>query len=127
MRVLDASALLAALLDEPGAERVLKNFDEAVISTVNLAEVAGKLTKKGKPTTEVRRVLDDLRMVTVPPDHDMAMDAGLMREITEPLGLSLADRFCLALARRLAAPVTTADRVWARIADLVGVQVHLIR
>lgn len=57
----------------------------------------------------------------------MAVEVGLMRPLTDRAGLSLGDRFCLALGRRLRAPVLTADRQWALIADDVGVKVELIR
>ena len=60
-------------------------------------------------------------------DRDLAFDAGLLLPLTRAAGLSLGDRACLALARRLGARVLTGDRAWARVADAVGVEVELIR
>lgn len=125
--VLDASALLAGLNAEPGADRVAATLDFAVISAVNFAEVAGSLARGGNRPDDVRAILGALACTVMPADEEMAIDVGLMRAVTDRGGLSLGDRFCLALGRRLRAPVLTADRQWALIADDVGVAVELIR
>ena len=57
----------------------------------------------------------------------MAIDAGLIRALTDRTGLSLGDRFCLAPGRRLRAPVLTADRQWTLVGDELGVRVEVIR
>ena len=124
--VLDASALLAGLKGEPGADRVAAALDSAVISAVNFAEVAGGLARGGAGPERVLAVLQTLACLVIPADEDMAVEAGLMRALTDRAGLSLGDRFCLALGRRLRAPVLTADRQWALIADAVGVRVEMI-
>jgi PIN domain nuclease of toxin-antitoxin system len=125
--VLDASALLAGLNGEPGADRVAAALDSAVVSAVNFAEVAGGLARGGNSPERVRAVLLALTCTVVAVDEEMAIDAGLMRALTDRAGLSLGDRFCLALCRRLRAPVLTTDRQWALIADDVGVKVEVIR
>src|SRR3954468_13135850 len=125
--VLDASAVLAALLDEPGARRVGEALDAAVISAVNLAEIAAALVRNGAGEAEARAVLQALALTVVPADEALAIDAGLMRPITDRAGLSLGDRFCLALARRLGAPALTADRKWSEVAEALGVEVEMIR
>jgi ribonuclease VapC len=125
--VLDASALLAGLKGEPGRDRIAAVLDNAVVSAVNFAEVAGGLARSGASPELVRAVLQTLACTVVPADEHMAVEAGLMRAQTDRAGLSLGDRFCLALGRRLRAPVLTADRQWALIADDVGVKVELIR
>lgn len=75
----------------------------------------------------MREVLQTLACPVIPAGEEMAVEVGLMRPLTDRAGLSLGDRFCLALGRRLRAPVLTADRQWALIADDVGVKVELIR
>ena len=124
--VLDSSALLALLQEEAGAERVEAMLDGSLISVVNVAEVAATLGRH-LSFEEVKLVLANSGPLPVAPDEEMAIDAGLLRPITDVAGLSLADRFCLALARRLAVPVVTADRVWARVAEAAAVDVMLIR
>src|SRR5271165_5623489 len=125
--VLDASAILAGLNGEPGADRVATALDAAVVSAVNLAEVAGGVARGGNSPEQVRAVLAALACAVIPADEEMAIDVGLMRAQTDRAGLSLGDRFCLALGRRLRAPVLTADRQWALVADEVGVKVEMIR
>lgn len=125
--VLDASALLAGLNGEPGGDRVAAALDFAVVSAVNYAEVAGGLSRGANSPQRVRAILQTLGCTVVPADEEMAIDAGLMRALTDRAGLSLGDRFCLALSRRLRAPTLTADRQWTLIADDVGVKVELIR
>ena len=125
--VLDASALLAGLNGEPGADRVAATLEDGVVSAVNFAEVAGGLARRGNSPERVRAVLAALACAVIPADEEMAVDAGLMRALTNRAGLSLGDRFCLALGRRLRAPVLTTDRQWALIADDVGVKVEVIR
>lgn len=126
MIVLDASAVIAVLLEEPGARQVEDVLDDALISTVNLAEVVARFAGQ-RPTDIVRATVDALALVTIAPDDATAFDAGLLRLVTASAGLSLGDRFCLALARRLSAPVLTADRAWLEVARRTGVEVRLIR
>ncbi len=125
--ILDASALLAGLNAEPGADRVAAALDNAVVSAVHFAEVAGGVARGGNSPERVRAVLATLACAVIPADEEMAVDVGLMRARTDRAGLSLGDRFCLALGRRLRAPVMTADQQWALIADEVGVKVETIR
>jgi PIN domain nuclease of toxin-antitoxin system len=125
--VLDASAVLAGLLGEAGADRVGDALGEAIISAVNWAEVAGELRRRGEPMAAVEAVLDALDLPVIAADEAMALAAADLRPVTERAGLSLGDRFCLALARRTASPVLTADRNWAGIAEDPGVTVELIR
>ena len=125
--VLDASALLAALLGESGAERVDAVIDGAVMTTVNLAEVVGQYAKAGADRAAILAVLGGLPIAYVAPDEDLAIEVGLMRPMAERFGLSLGDRVCLAEARRLGGTALTADRAWAAAAGPLDVTVELIR
>jgi PIN domain nuclease of toxin-antitoxin system len=94
--VLDASAVLAGLNGESGADRVASALDGAVVSAVNFAEVAGGLARSGNSPERVRAVLQALACAVILADEEMAIDAGLMRALTDRAVLSLGDRFCLA-------------------------------
>jgi PIN domain nuclease of toxin-antitoxin system len=123
--VVDASALLALLNGEPGAERVAERLPAAAIGTVNLAEVVAKLADAGVPEVQLRQVLNGLGLDVHPFDMDQAWEAGLLRARTRTLGLSLGDRACLALGLALGRPVLTADRSWSKLR--VGVEILTVR
>jgi ribonuclease VapC len=126
--VLDASALLALLNDEPGVDKLPSESEimrSAVISTVNLAETHSKLVGRGIPEPDAwEAVLAPIGEVhDFTPEH--ARRAGSLIAQTRSLGLSLGDRACLALGLELGLPVYTADRTWSSL-DL-GIPVHVIR
>ena len=123
--VLDASALLAYLQDEPGGERVRAVIAQSVMSTVNWAEVIGKARGEDVDTRGLRDDLASLGLAFEPFSAAQAEIAGQLKERTRRSGLSLGDRACLALGSDRGEPVYTADRVWLRL-DL-GVEVEAIR
>ena len=124
--VLDASALLASIYDEPGGRQVDAALDaSAAISTVNLSEVVARLAADGLPVEQVRAGIESWRLDIVEFNAELALEAGMLRPTTRRAGLSLGDRACLALARRLGLPVLTADRAWAGLP--IRVTVQLIR
>ena len=123
--VLDASALIAFLRREPGGALVEPMLSTAVISSVNLTEVVTRMIDGGIAWEHARHVITETTIETVPFDADLAFAAGALRTATRSRGLSLGDRACLALARRLGVPAVTADRRWS---DLdIGVAVQQIR
>lgn len=125
--ILDASALIALLKAEPGADMVAAAIGSARMSTVNLAEVVSHFTHLGMPAAAIDAMLGPLPITLVPADTALAHAAGHLRAFTAGAGLSLGDRFCLALARHEGRPAWTADRAWVEIAETVGVEVVLIR
>lgn len=125
--VLDSSAVLAVILREPGAERVEAVLDESVLCSVNECEVATKLIRRGASSKTAAGLLAGLTIDLLPLDSRTAHAAAALEPFTRVAGLSLGDRCCLALAADLSAPVLTADRAWARLADAVGIEVRLIR
>ena len=123
--VLDASALMAVLREEPGAAAVEAVLDQAAISAVNLSEVHAKLVERGTPAEIAWSWLVDLDLDVVRFDTPQARIAGDLRPLTRARGLSLADRACLALAQVLGLPAMTADRAWSGLA--VGIEIRAIR
>lgn len=127
MTVLDASAVLALVHDEPGAEVVAGALSGALLSTANLAEIVGKLVDAGIDVRRLRALLTSAGVVIEPLLADDAEVAGVIRAIEGGRRLSLGDRCCLALTLRLGtdAEVLTADRSWAEL-DL-PIRVRLVR
>jgi ribonuclease VapC len=123
--VLDASALLALINNERGADRVAAAVADAIMSTVNLAEVLSKLVEKGMSVADATLAVDLLAVRVVDFTRSLAEAAGVMVVRTRRHGLSLGDRACLALAAAHGLPALTADRSW-RDMD-VGVEIALIR
>jgi PIN domain nuclease of toxin-antitoxin system len=123
--VLDATAVLALLNDEPGAGKVASLLPRAVMSTVNLAEVVSKLAEAGMPEGTIKTVLGELGLTVIPFDEALALRTGLLRPATSNYGLSLGDRACLALGQQLRRPVLTTDRMWKTVK--LGVEIQMIR
>ena len=123
--VLDASALLAYLQDEPGGEQVRAVLPRAVMSTVNWTEVIGKAREEGVDTQGLREDLESLGLAFEPFSVVQAEIAGRLKERTRRYGLSLSDRACLALGMDRGESVCTADRAWKELH--LGVEVETIR
>jgi PIN domain nuclease of toxin-antitoxin system len=123
--VLDASAILAVLGREPGAEQVLQQVMNTAAGTVNLAEVHGKLVGRGVPKESAWDAAVSLVHEVVSFDSHQAALAGALVAETKSLGLSLGDRACLALGVVLDAPVFTTDKSWRNLK--LGIKIHVIR
>ncbi len=123
--VIDASALLALLNTEPGADIVAEALSGGVISAVNLSEIVAKLCEAGMPENAIRQALQPLGLEIVPFDEEQAYQAGVLRAATQDMGVSLGDRACLSLAKMLGVVALTADRAWVGLS--VGATIKVIR
>ena len=124
-RVVDASALLAFLLGESGADVVEAAIEESAVSTVNWSEVCQRASARRVDTAGLRADVEALGISLEPFTADDAERAADLWDSTRAAGLSLGDRACLALAQRLAVTAVTADRAWLELD--VGVDVTAIR
>jgi PIN domain nuclease of toxin-antitoxin system len=119
--ILDASAILAAVLREPGGDKVQAALTESAVSAVNWLEVLARVIvgpEAGK--LELSRV-----SISVLP-FEAAMAHGASAILARHRGvLSLGDCACIATAAALGRPMLTADRVWATLG--LPVEVRLIR
>jgi len=125
--IIDASAILAAILGEAGGDAVFAMLDEATVSTVNVAEVYTYAAINELPTGAIDAFFADTGIEIAPFDQQQAVAAGQLASITRRAGLSLGDRSCLALATLRRAEVLTADRPWEQIADATGLTITLLR
>lgn len=100
-------------------------ISNSLISNVNLSEVLGRFSRDGHDPAGVLQRLVDLGLIPTDFDADTALLAAAIRPKTDPLGLSLGDRACLACTIRGGWPLLTADRAWGGLD--VGVDIRLIR
>jgi len=113
--VLDASALLAFLQDEPGASKVKAVLPTSAISAVNWSEVIQKSVARGVKVEGLREGLSALGLRILPFSAEQAETAGKLWGATHQLGLSLGDRACLSLGQLQQVPILTTDRVWQKL------------
>jgi ribonuclease VapC len=123
--VLDSSAVLAVLWNEPGSDLVLDQVDGAVMSAVNHAEVLTKIADRGVDGKRAKALLASMAIAIIGFDEAQAEAVGQLRVQTRHLGLSLGDRACIQLATMKRWPVLTADKSWPELS--LGVDVQLVR
>ncbi len=129
--VLDTSALIAFVYGEAGAQRVEPAIRRgALTSAVSWAETLSDMAERGEATEvavpHVTRIIAKVGTLTIVPfDEVQAEQAARLRMPTKSLGLSLADRACLALGRLRRLPVLTTDRAWRSLH--LSIKIDVIR
>jgi len=124
--VFDASAILALLRDEPGADVVAQYIGDGLISAVNFQEVIKGLLRREVPIDAALAMMDALHLDVRPHGRDDAIAAAKLYPATKEFGSGLGDRTCMALAIAEGLPVLTADREWAKI-EIPGLTLSLAR
>lgn len=119
--VIDASVVLAVLLDERGGNEVADALHGSPISVVNLSEVYRRLADGGVDLDLAVAAVDRLRLQPVDFDHAQSVETAGLRAATKHIGASFADRACLALGIRTGLVVLTADRKW----DLLDLPIEI--
>ena len=125
MIVLDSSALLAVLLEEPGADRVVAAFAESVLSAASLTEVLTKAEQRGLESEKAYQVIADFGIGIMPVETLHARIAAKVSLAPRQLDLSLGDRLCIALAIALQSELLTSDRGIAKFD--AGIPITLFR
>lgn len=127
--VIDSSAIIAFLDLEPGSENVREHLNDAIISTINLAEVITVINRKTggdkEAQAEALMLLKNTFAHIIDFDLEQAIIAAEIDLVSKKYGLSLGDRACLALAKAKKLPVLTADKEWKKLK--IGVDVQLVR
>ena len=117
--LLDASALLALIRNEPGEDRVKAVLDDSAIHAINLAEVVRKMISKGMSASEAETLLADLNLDVIESFSEaQAYALGRLTPEAQRLGLSLGDCVCLTVAASNGATAMTAERRWSEIKGL---------
>ena len=127
--ILDSSALLALIHNEPGCDVVKPLLPNAVMSSINIAEVIGILGARYKmPQNEITEMIEELIQTIISFNTAQAYIVGEIEKINraQKLALSLADKACISLGELLNAPIYTADKAWAKV-PILNAQIHLIR
>jgi PIN domain nuclease of toxin-antitoxin system len=123
--VVDASAIIAIINGESGAQKATEGARGARMSALNYCEIAGWLAERGSTATDVEGVIAPFDLTVEDFNRSRALTAGLLTAKTKGRNISLADRACIALAIELGLPAMTGDRVWRDLG--LGVDIVLIR
>lgn len=124
--ILDSSALLALLKNEPGADIVESLLGTITMSSINVSEVATVLLNSEMTLQECQNTVLPFISEIVPYDEEQAFLTADLRRKTKSYGLSLGDRACIALGQKLQLPIYTADRIWGEL-KLENIDIRLIR
>ena len=124
--LLDASAILAFMSNETGADKVraVIQAGQAGVTAVNISEVAAKLVSRGLSSADAEFQCRAMGLDIIDVNEGIAFAAAALMPLTRPLGLSLGDRICLATSAQDASIAMTADKAWANVP---GVTVEVIR
>ena len=126
--VVDASALLAVANNEPYTPELPTLFANSIITTFNLAEAVSKMIiQDNADPASTWSYLGNFIQNHYPLDDELSYEAIMITKLTKPLGLSLGDRYCLALGKILACPVYTADKAWKKLERSLNIKINLIR
>lgn len=119
--VLDASAILAFLHQETGADKVEQALllSKTCMSCLQLAEVSAKLVQSGISIQHTQQILQSLAVPIIELSEQIAFKSAELMPLAKPLGLSLGDRVCLATGLILDLPVLTADKVWLKMPNIM--------
>ncbi len=124
--VFDASALIALFAKEKGYELIKNHLKDAIISSVNIAEVYKYCIDSQNLTKDEARSLVkliDIKIINF--DEEQAIITAELINKTKQYGLSLGDRACIALAILKNLSIITCDKIWQK-AD-VGVKFIMAR
>ena len=126
-KVLDSSAVLAVLFEEPGWRKAWHELPGGVLNAVNAAEVLSVLVRNGMPLDEAQIALQKtmLRIIDFTSEYAVKT-AELLTPKARSGGISLGDRACMATGLLLGAPVVTAERKWNAL-NIPGLEIELIR
>jgi PIN domain nuclease of toxin-antitoxin system len=127
MIVVDASAVMALMLGEIGADLVMRNIQASMMSAINVSECCARGVERGATADDVLAILRSYEIEIVPFDLSAALLTAELREPTRAFGASIGDRACLALGRSRKRMIYTSDRRMAAAGESLHLDILLIR
>lgn len=125
--ILDTSALIALLKQEPGHERISGVIANSAISLVNLSEFIAVLARSGVSEDDIDEIITDLVPEVIPFFENISIKTGKLATITQEYGLSLGDRACIATGDYYKMAIYTTDKVWAKLDHITSTDIIVIR
>jgi ribonuclease VapC len=122
---IDASALIAFLRSEPGADVVQRYLRGSIISAISLSEVFEKTPNLDQSGDRVLALLRNWQVTVVPFEAEQAAIAARIKSMIGNPDISFADRACLAVAQSSSVPALTANRTWMSLS--IEAEIILIR
>jgi PIN domain nuclease of toxin-antitoxin system len=113
--ILDSSALLAFINQEQGSEIVEKYLPNALMSSINIAEVIAVLSMIDMPEDIITGIIDDLNVEVINFDQEQALQTGFLRKTTKNAGLSLGDCACISVSSIKNLIIITANKIWTEL------------
>ena len=125
--LLDTSAIIALLKQEPGHEMVSEIIANSAISAVNFSEFIAILTRASISEKDIDEIIKDLIPEIIPFCENISKKAGKLSKLTQSYGLSFGDRACLATGDHYHMEIYTADKVWVELKHKISSNIILIR
>jgi len=114
--VFDSSAFIALLAKEKGFETIQTHLRNAVISSVNVAEIYKYCIDVQKLTeSECQDIIAMSGIKIIDFDEKQSLITAKIYPTTKKYGLSIGDIACVSLAIINNCPIITCDRIWKNI------------
>lgn len=129
--VVDSSVILALVnseLKDDTLEHLVQH--NSIICAVNYAEILSKFVENSK--NDNVEEFDKLLRFTYckriyQTDLELNLIVGMLSSYRKKYNLSLGDRYCIALGKKLKLPVYTADKIWVNLKSEYNIDIRLIR
>jgi PIN domain nuclease of toxin-antitoxin system len=116
--ILDTSALIALLQNEPGSEIVRDKLNSSLISSVSLCELVAFLSKNQIEEEDIEEIIKNIVPDVVDFNADISILGGKLIKVTQNYGLSLGDRACIATGIHYGLQIYTADKIWSKLNNI---------
>lgn len=124
--VFDSSAIIALFAKEKGYEFIKQHMKNAIISSVNIAEVYKYcINVQNLTEDDTKSLIEMLDIKIIDFNNEQALITASLVSKTKQYGLSLGDRACIALAIIGNHSIITCDTIWQKVD--VGIEFIMAR